>query len=41
MRRLILDNTLYIDWLNTGAHVPLLFQPEAVNMMSAVVMMEL
>jgi hypothetical protein len=41
MQRLILDNTLYIDWLNTGAHVPLLFQTEAVNMMSAVVMMEL
>ena len=41
MRRLILDTTLYLDWLNTGAHVPLLFQPYAVNMMSAVVMMEL
>jgi predicted nucleic acid-binding protein len=41
MRRLILDTNLYIDWFNTGAHAPLLFQPDAVKMMSTVVMMEL
>lgn len=41
MRRLILDTNLYIDWFNTGAHEPLLFQSDAVKMMSAVVMMEL
>ena len=41
MRRLILDTNLYIDWFNTGAHAPLLFQPNAVKIMSTVVMMEL
>lgn len=41
MRRLILDTNLYIDWFNTGAHEPLLFQSDAVKMMSTVVMMEL
>lgn len=41
MRRLILDTNLYIDWLNVGAHAPILFQSDAVKFMSAVVMMEL
>jgi len=41
MRRLILDTNLYIDWFNTGAYEPLLFQSDAVKMMSTVVMMEL
>ena len=41
MRRLILDTNLYIDWFNTGAHESLLFQSDAVKMMSTVVMMEL
>lgn len=41
MRRLIIDTSLYIDWLNAGKHESLLFQPDAVKFMSAVVMMEL
>jgi len=41
MRRLIVDTNLYIDWLNAGKHEPLLFQPDAIKFMSAVVMMEL
>jgi len=41
MRRVVLDTNLYIDWFNTGAHEPLLFQSDGVKMMSAVVMMEL
>jgi predicted nucleic acid-binding protein len=41
MRRIIVDTNLYIDWLNTGKHEPILFQPDAVKFMSAVVMMEL
>lgn len=41
MRRLIIDTNLYIDWLNVGTHEPILFQPDAVKFMSAVVMMEL
>ena len=41
MRRIIVDTNLYIDWLNAGKHEPILFQPDAVKFMSAVVMMEL
>ena len=41
MRRLIIDTDIYIDWLNAGEHEPVLFQPDAVKFMSAVVMMEL
>jgi predicted nucleic acid-binding protein len=41
MRRIIVDTNLYIDWLNAGKHAPVLFQPDAVKFMSAVVMMEL
>jgi hypothetical protein len=32
---------LYIDWLNAGKHESIIFQPDAVKFMSAVVMMEL
>ena len=38
MRRIIVDTNLYIDWLNAGKHGPVLFQPDAVKFMSAVVM---
>jgi predicted nucleic acid-binding protein len=41
MRRLIIDTNLYIDWLNAGKHESIIFQPDAVKFMSAVVMMEL
>ena len=41
MRRLIVDTDIYLDWLNAGEHEPVLFQPDAVKFMSAVVMMEL
>ncbi|MBS0156166.1 MAG: PIN domain-containing protein [Nitrospira sp.] len=41
MRRLIVDTNLYINWLNAGDHTALLFQSDAVNYMSAIVMMEL
>ena len=41
MRRLIIDTSLYIDWLNDGRHESILFQPDAVKFMSTVVMMEL
>lgn len=41
MRRVIVDTNLYIDWLNAGKHETLLFQPDTVKFMSAVVMMEL
>ena len=41
MRRLIIDTDIYIDWLNAGEYEPVLFQPDAVKFMSAVVMMEL
>ena len=41
MRRIIVDTNLYIDWLNAGKYEPILFQPDAVKFMSAVVMMEL
>ncbi len=41
MRRIIVDSNLYIDWLNTGKHEAVLFQPDTVKFMSAVVMMEL
>ncbi len=37
----MVDTHLSIDWLNAGTHEPILFQPEAVKFMSAVVMMEL
>jgi predicted nucleic acid-binding protein len=41
MRRLVIDTNLYIDWLNAGRHEAILFQPDAVKYLSAVVMMEL
>lgn len=37
----MVDTNLYIDWLNAGKHEAILFQPDAVKFMSAVVMMEL
>ncbi len=37
MRRFIRDSNLYIDWFNTGAHEPLLFQSDAVKMIRTVV----
>ncbi len=41
MRRLVLDTTLYIDWLNAGRHEGVLFQRDAVKYLSAVVVLEL
>ena len=41
MRRVVIDTNLYIDWLNLGRHEGVLFQPEAVKYLSAVVMLEL
>jgi len=41
MRRLLIDTNVYIDWLNAGRHEHILFQPEAVKYLSAVVLMEL
>ena len=41
MRRLVIDTSVYIDWLNKGRHEELLFQRDAVKYLSAVVLMEL
>jgi predicted nucleic acid-binding protein len=41
MRRLVIDTSLYIDWLNRGLHEQVLFQRDAVKYLSAVVLMEL
>ena len=41
MRRLVIDTSLYIDWLNRGLHEEVLFQRDAVRYLSAVVLMEL
>jgi predicted nucleic acid-binding protein len=41
MRRLVIDTNLYIDWLNTGRHEGVVFRPDAVKYMSAVVVLEL
>ena len=41
MRRLVLDTNIYIDWFNAGRHEDLLSQPDTVNHLSAVVLMEL
>lgn len=41
MRRTVVDTNVYVDWLNYGLHSELLFQPDAVKFMSAVVLMEL
>ena len=41
MRRVVIDTNLYIDWLNAGRHEGVLFQRDAVEHLSAVVMLEL
>jgi predicted nucleic acid-binding protein len=41
MRRLVIDTSLYIDWLNRGLYEEVLFQRDAVKYLSAVVLMEL
>lgn len=41
MRRLVVDTSIYIDWLNAGRHEEILFVPGAVKYLSAVVLMEL
>ncbi len=41
MHRVLIDTTLYIDWLNAGRHEEVLFQRDAVKYLSAVVMLEL
>lgn len=41
MRRLVIDTSIYIDWLNLGRHEDILFQRDAVKYLSAVVLMEL
>ena len=41
MRRIVIDTSLYIDWLNRGSHADVLFQGDAVKYLSAVVLMEL
>lgn len=41
MRRVVVDTNLYIDWLNAGRHEGVLFQPDGVKYLSAVVMLEL
>jgi len=41
MQRIVVDTNIYIDWLNEGRHEGVLFQPEAVKHLSAVVLMEL
>jgi predicted nucleic acid-binding protein len=41
MRRVVIDTNVYVDWINRGQHEELLFQPETVKYLSAVVLMEL
>jgi len=41
VRRLVIDTNVYIDWLNAGRHEDVLFRPDAVKYLSAVVLMEL
>lgn len=41
MRRLVVDTSLYVDWLNRGLYEEVLFQRGAVKYLSAVVLMEL
>ncbi|MBI5411334.1 MAG: type II toxin-antitoxin system VapC family toxin [Nitrospirae bacterium] len=41
MRRLVINTNVYIDWLNAGRHETLIFQPNTVKYLSAVVLMEL
>jgi len=41
MRRVVIDTSLYIDWLNVGRHEDVLFARDAVKYLSAVVILEL
>lgn len=41
MRRLVIDTNVYIDWINRGRHEDVVFRPDAVKYLSAVVLMEL
>ena len=41
MQRLVVDTSIYIDFLNQGRHEDVLFQPRTVKYLSAVVLMEL
>ena len=41
MRRVIVDTNIYIDWINDRRHEDVLFQPDAVAYLSAIVVMEL
>lgn len=41
MRRIVVDTNIYIDWFNAGRHADVLFQPDTVKHLSAVVVMEL
>lgn len=41
MRRIVIDTNIYVDWLNSGRHELVLFQPDAVQYLSIVVKMEL
>jgi predicted nucleic acid-binding protein len=41
MRRLVVDTSVYIDYVNDGRHEDVLTQPKTVKYMSTVVLMEL
>jgi predicted nucleic acid-binding protein len=41
MRRVVMDTSLYVDWLNAGRHEDVLFQRDDVKYLSAVVVLEL
>ena len=41
MRRIVIDTNIYVDWFNAGRHEDILFQRDAVKLLSAVVLMEL
>lgn len=41
MRRIVIDTSLYIDWLNARRHEALLFERSSVKYLSAVVLLEL
>jgi len=41
MRRIVIDTSLYIDWLNARRHEALLFERGSVKYLSAVVLLEL
>ncbi len=41
MRRLVVDTSIYVDWLDRGLHEDVLFDRTAVKYLSAVVMTEL